>query len=100
MYDSMMARRDIVPQLKAKSCYILRDTIKVIGAKQLSLDPASIGIFYVKAIDPMNGGTGHTIRVCQKKGVPVVFQDEWMKWSISLQDKLGGLTPRSAQPNA
>ncbi len=31
-------------------------------------------------VDPMKGGTGHTIRVCQRPGVPVVFQDEWMKW--------------------
>ena len=85
-YGSLMARRATVPQLQAKSRYILRDTLKVIGAKQSSLDPASVGIFYVNKIDPVNGGTGHTIRVCQKFGVPVVIQDEWMKWPNGLHN--------------
>lgn len=28
----------------------------------------------------MEGGTGHTIRVCQQKQVPFVFQDAWQGW--------------------
>ena len=42
--------------------------------------PATVGIFYVNRADPMKGGTGHTIRVCRKLGVPVAFQDEWRHW--------------------
>ncbi len=94
-YIGMMAKRDTVPQVRAKARYILRDTIKVIGADQTPLEPATVGIFYVNSVDPMKGGTGHTIRVCQKQGVPVVFQDEWRKWPTTpriLPATRGGLS--------
>ena len=42
--------------------------------------PARFGLFYVNAADPMKGGTGHTIRVCRRQGVPVAFQEDWMGW--------------------
>jgi hypothetical protein len=32
--------------------------------------------------DPAAGGTGHTIRVCVKEGVPHAFQDSWHHWEI------------------
>ncbi len=79
-YSSMLQNRDKVPKLKIKSQYILRDTIKVTGALDISLLPATVGIFYINTQDPMKGGTGHTMRVCRKLKVPVITQDEWMRW--------------------
>jgi hypothetical protein len=79
-YESLLAKRNIIPQLRAKSLYLLRDTLKVVGSESAALGPATAGIFYVNRADPMKGGTGHTIRVCRKLGVPVAFQDEWMHW--------------------
>ncbi len=81
-YGSLLAKRDRVPRLKAKADYLLRDTLKVSGAEELELHKASFGIFYVNADDPMKGGTGHTIRVCNTLNTPVVFQSEWMKWPL------------------
>ena len=82
-YATMLEKRDTVPSLKSKSQYIIRDTLKVTGADEEGLAPATVGIFHVNAADPMQGGTGHTIRVCQNQGVPTVFQDEWMNWQIT-----------------
>ncbi len=79
-YRTMMAKRNTVPKLREKARYILRDTIKVIGAIECALSPATVGIFYVNQDNPMKGGTGHTIRVCGTQGVPVAFQDEWTNW--------------------
>lgn len=72
-------KRNEVPQLKAKARYLLRDTLKVLGDPEHGLAPATVAIFYVKP-DPMAGGTGHTIRVCQQHNVPVVLQKDWMQW--------------------
>jgi len=82
VYVSMMKRRNLVSKLRIKSRYIIRDTLKVIGDKETVLHPAVFGVFYVNRDDPMKGGTGHTIRVCQDHSVPVVFQDDWMKWAV------------------
>lgn len=79
-YESLLAKRDAIPKLRAKSLYLLRDTLKVVGSESASLEAAAVGIFYVNQADPMKGGTGHTIRVCRKLGVPVAFQDDWMGW--------------------
>ncbi len=79
-YASLLAKRDRVPKLKAKADYLLRDTLKVSGADEVDLNQAVFGIFYVNSADPMKGGTGHTIRVCQTLGTPVAFQDQWMGW--------------------
>ncbi len=79
-YDSMLKRRHEVARLKFTSAYLLRDTLKVTGVEGTRLTPATVGIFYVNPSDPMKGGTGHTIRVCQRHGVPVAFQDQWLAW--------------------
>ncbi len=64
----------------AKAAYLLRDTLKVIGAPEIGLSPATAGVFYVNEADPLAGGTGHTIRVCMERQVPVVFQVVWRTW--------------------
>jgi hypothetical protein len=63
-----------------KAAYLLRDTLKVIGAPEAGLAPATIGIFYVNEADPLSGGTGHTVRVCVQHQTPVVFQNHWLTW--------------------
>jgi hypothetical protein len=83
-YSSMMAKRKTAPRMQAKAKYILRDTVKVTGSEPLRLVPATIGIFYVNVADPMKGGTGHTVRVCEHLGVPVAYQDEWMTWPTQI----------------
>ena len=50
------------------------------GAAENILSPATVGLFYVDPASSLSGGTGHTIRVCQQQGVPVVFQDDWVDW--------------------
>lgn len=64
----------------AKARYLLRDTLKVVGSPGLGLRPATIGVFYVNSQSPGSGGTGHTMRVCERNDVPVIVQAEWMKW--------------------
>jgi len=66
--------------LGAKAAYLLRDTLKVIGAPELGLAPSTVGIFYANAADSFTGGTGHTIRVCRDRGVPVLLQAVWRNW--------------------
>jgi len=80
VYVSLLDKRDRMPALKAKARYLLRDTVKVTGSAELGLAPANFGLFYVNVADPMQGGTGHTIRVCRDQGIPVVFQQNWMQW--------------------
>ena len=79
-YGSMLAKREKVPSVGAKARYLLRDTLKVTGAPENGLPPATVGLFYVNAAYPMKGGTGHTIRVCRRQGVPAAFQEDWMGW--------------------
>ena len=31
-------------------------------------------------VDPLGGGTGHTIRVCLQHAVPVITQEHWRGW--------------------
>jgi hypothetical protein len=78
--SSMFRRTDaeLPPKVRAQAQYLLRDTLKVIGNK--TMGPATVGLFYVNEDDPMKGGTGHTIRVCRARAVPVAFQDEWLTW--------------------
>jgi hypothetical protein len=61
-----------------KAAYILRDTVKVVGARGVS--PASIGIFYDDLSDPMSGGTGHTMQVCLNNRIPLLDQRTWIEW--------------------
>ncbi|NTU52299.1 MAG: hypothetical protein HGA97_01075 [Chlorobiaceae bacterium] len=65
--------------LAAKADYLLRDTMKVIGFSP-AFPKATAALFFVDPADPMAGGTGHTIRVCQHAGVPIAFQNRWKQW--------------------
>ena len=67
--------------LGAKGDYLVRDAMKVIGVPGHFAKPIC-ALFFVNLANPMEGGTGHTIRVCQKEGVPVIYQDEWSAWKI------------------
>lgn len=61
-----------------KASYIIRDTVKVVGAR--GIDAATFGIFYDDLSNPGTGGTGHTMRVCREHGVPLLDQRAWMEW--------------------
>ena len=65
--------------LAAKARYLIRDTMKVTGHSAEFPAPVC-ALFYVRLDDPMEGGTGHTIRVCQQEAVPYAFQDSWRLW--------------------
>ena len=61
-----------------KAAYILRDTLKVTGSREIR--PATFAIFYDDLNNPMTGGTGHTMKVCENNGVPFMDQRSWMEW--------------------
>ncbi len=61
-----------------KAAYIIRDTVKAIGSA--AIKPAAIGIFYDDLDNPMSGGTGHTMQICQQNNIPVIDQKTWFKW--------------------
>ncbi len=61
-----------------KAAYILRDTIKAIGSKEIA--PATFGIFYDDLDDPKTGGTGHTMKICEQNGIDVIDQRTWFRW--------------------
>jgi hypothetical protein len=61
-----------------KAAYIIRDTVKVIGTKDIP--PATFGIFYDDLSDPVKGGTGHTMNVCRMNEVPLIDQKTWLDW--------------------
>lgn len=63
-----------------KAAYIIRDTVKVLGAK--GVPAATFGIFYDDLSDPRKGGTGHTMDVCDKNQMPLLDQSVWMDWLI------------------
>jgi hypothetical protein len=65
--------------LAAKARYLIRDTMKVTGHSTEFPAPVC-ALFYVHLDDPMDGGTGHTIRVCEQEGIPYFFQDIWRTW--------------------
>jgi hypothetical protein len=67
--------------LGAKGDYLVRDTMKVVGVPGHFAKPIC-ALFFVNLADATEGGTGHTIRVCQQEGVPVTYQDEWGAWKI------------------
>ena len=58
----------------SKSLYLVRDGLKVLG----SLAPAAVAIFFVDESNQSSGGTGHTIRLCQQRSVPVLTQRDWL----------------------
>ena len=61
-----------------KAAYIIRDTIKVLGADNIK--PATFGIFYDDLGDPGKGGTGHTMTVFSQMNIPFVDQRDWFGW--------------------
>lgn len=69
---------NVPPAIKAKGDYLLRDTLKVLGSN--TLQPANAALFFIDEADPMAGGTGHTIRVCQSLKLPIHFQSTWNQW--------------------
>jgi hypothetical protein len=75
----LIAKRDKKGTLAAKATYLIRDTMKVTGHSEMFPKPVC-ALFYVDMNDPLAGGTGHTIRVCQQEGVPFAFQDSWQQW--------------------
>jgi len=67
-----------INRFTAKAVYLLRDALKVTGLERLNFAPAEIGIFYVNSENPTGGGTGHTIRMCELRNIPVITQNEWL----------------------
>lgn len=63
-----------------KAAYIIRDTIKAIGTEDIK--PATFGIFYDDLENPMSGGTGHTMMVCEQNNIPIIDQSIWFKWLV------------------
>lgn len=61
-----------------KAAYIIRDTIKAIGTE--GVKPATFAIFYDDLAAPQQGGTGHTMNVCEQNNIPMVDQSVWFKW--------------------
>lgn len=77
----LIAKRHQNRQLAVKADYLIRDTLKVIG-NGADLPKPICALFYVNPADPMEGGTGHTLRVCSMKSVPVVLQNDWQTWIL------------------
>lgn len=75
----LIEKREKKGALAAKAAYLIRDTMKVTGHSETFPKPVC-ALFYVDLNDPLAGGTGHTIRVCQQEGVPFAFQDSWNEW--------------------
>lgn len=65
-------------RIAIKAAYLLRDTVKVIGASTIL--PATFAIFYDDLQNPMQGGTGHTIRTCIQSEIPWINQQTWFGW--------------------
>ena len=61
-----------------KAAYIIRDTLKVTGTGEIR--PATFGLFYDDLQKPRAGGTGHTMEVCEKNGIPFFDQSAWLGW--------------------
>lgn len=67
-------------RISIKAAYLIRDTMKVVGAE--GLPAASFAIFYDDLTKPMSGGTGHTMQVCIASRVPWIDQRTWVNWLI------------------
>lgn len=76
---ALIAKRAGHARLAAKAAYLIRDTMKVVGFSDEFNRPVA-ALFYIDTAAPEAGGTGHTIRVCRREGVPVAFQDSWSSW--------------------
>jgi hypothetical protein len=67
-----------IDKFSIKAAYIIRDTIKAIGTDKIK--PATFGIFYDDLENPKEGGTGHTMHVCEQNNIPIINQNVWFKW--------------------
>jgi hypothetical protein len=94
----LFLRDSLPPALATKRDYLLRDALKVIGGVEGAKEPVTVALFYVDADNPAAGGTGHTIRVCRERGVPVVLQSEWGAWIEQLQPPGAGPDVRYDRP--
>ena len=65
----------------SKAQYLVRDALKVIGSPALKLAPATLALFFVDLNNPSGGGTGHTIRLCQRHSVPYFTQRDWLAFA-------------------
>ena len=65
---------------KASFGYLLRDALKVTGDARHGFAPATAGLFFLNVAKPTSGGTAHTLRVCQCRGVQVATQEQWRDW--------------------
>ncbi len=61
-----------------EAAYIIRDTMKIIGSKNVK--PAAFRIFYDDLSDLMSGGTGHTMNICKVNNIPFIDQRTWLNW--------------------
>ena len=62
-----------------KAAYILRDTIKVLGTNS-GIQPITVALFYEDLENPMQGGTGHTQRVCFENNIQFINQTTFFDW--------------------
>ena len=60
---------NLPPRPKASIALLLRDALKVIGAPSIGLAPATYAYFNSNPENPHSGGTGHTIKICEARGV-------------------------------
>lgn len=66
-------------QYAIKAAYILRDTIKVLGTNS-GIKPITFALFYEDLENPMQGGTGHTQRVCLENNITFINQTTYFEW--------------------
>lgn len=62
-----------------KGAYIIRDTIKVLGTNS-GIKPITVALFYEDLQNPLQGGTGHTQRVCLISNIPLLNQEMYFNW--------------------
>jgi len=65
-------------RITIKAMYLLRDALKVVGCERMGFLPASCGYFFTDDSNPTGGGTGHTMRMCELKDIPVYTQSHWL----------------------
>jgi len=65
-------------QYSIKAAYIIRDTMKALGYNEIK--PATFGIYYDDLSNPKQGGTGHTMNVCNQNDIPIIDQSIWFDW--------------------
>lgn len=63
----------------SQAACLIRDTMKITGIPG-QFSPPTAALFWIDPAAPEAGGTGHTIRACRLKGIPVIFQNHWETW--------------------